>query len=88
VFLAVSFALLLLFMRLRIHRRRRSGASSMRLFVDDLGQVAAAAGSIVLLAYGFWPGAILTVTVLLWLGLTVRRSTQHGRVTLAALRSS
>jgi hypothetical protein len=88
VFLAVSFALLLLFARLRIHRRGRSGANSKRLVVDDLGQVAATAGSIVLLAYGFWPGAILALAVLLWLGLTVRRSTQRSGVTLAALHSS
>jgi hypothetical protein len=88
VFLAVSFALLLLFMRFRIHRRGRSSANSKRLMLDDLGQVAAAAGSIVLLAYGFWPGAILAVAVLLWLGLTVRRSTHSSRMTLAALHSS
>jgi len=87
-FLAVSFALLLLFMRLRIHRRAGSSASGNRLFAEDLGQVAAAAGSIVLLAYGFWPGAILAVAVLLWLGLTVRQSTQRSRMSLAALHSS
>jgi hypothetical protein len=50
--------------------------------------VAAAAGSIVLLAYGFWPGAILALAVLLWLGLSAGRSTQRSRVTFAALRSS
>ena len=85
VFLAVSFALLLLVVRLRIHRRAGSGANSQRLLVDDLGQVAAAVGSLVLLAYGFWPGAILALAALLWLGLSARRSTQRKRVTLAAL---
>ena len=59
VFLAVSFALLLLVVRLPIHRRAGSGANRQRLLADDVGQVAAAAGSFVLLAYGFWPGAIL-----------------------------
>jgi len=88
VFLAVSFALLVLLVRLRIHRRAGSSANGSRLFAEDLGQVAAAAGSIVLLAYGFWPGAILAVAVLLWLGLTVRQSTQRSRMTLAALHSS
>jgi hypothetical protein len=88
VFLAASFGLLLLVMRLRIHRRAGSGVSGQRLLIDDLGQVAAAAGSIVLLAYGFWAGAILALAVLLWLGLSARRSTQRGRTTLAALRPS
>jgi hypothetical protein len=87
-FLAISFALLLLMMRLRIHRRAGSGANSQRLLIDDLGQVAAAAGSIVLLAYGFWPGAILALGVLMWLGLSARRSTQRSRMALAALHSS
>ena len=87
-FLAISFALLLLVVRLRVHRRAGSGANSQRLLIDDLGQVAAAAGSIVLLAYGFWPGAILATAVLLWLGLSARQSTQRSRVTLAALHSS
>ena len=85
VFLAVSFALLMLVVRLHIHRQTGSRASSQRLLIDDLGQVAAAAGSIVLLAYGFWPGAILALAVLLWLGLSARRSTQRRRLTLAAL---
>jgi hypothetical protein len=88
VFLAVSFALLLLVVRLRIHRRAGSSANGKRLVLDDLGQVAGAAGSIVLLAYGFWPGAIAALAVLVWLGLTVRRSTQRSRMTLAALHSS
>ncbi|HEX9515024.1 MAG TPA: hypothetical protein VF940_02495 [Streptosporangiaceae bacterium] len=88
VFLAVSFALLLLVVRLRIHRRAGAVADSQRLLVDDLGQVAAAAGSVVLLAYGFWPGAVLALAVLLWLSLSVRRSMQFKRLTLAALHSS
>ena len=88
IFLAVSFALLLLVARLYIHRRAGPGANGQRLLIDDLGQVTAAAGSIVLLAYGFWPGAILALAVLLWLGLSARRSTQRRRVTLADLHSS
>jgi hypothetical protein len=85
VFLAVSFAMLLLVVRLPIHRRAGSDANRQRLLADDLGQVAAAAGSLVLLAYGFWPGAILALATLLWLGLSARRSTQRKRMTLAAL---
>jgi hypothetical protein len=85
VFLAVSFALLLLVVRLRIHRRAGPGANRQRLLAGDLGQVAAAAGSLVLLAYGFWPGTILALAALLWLGLSARRSTQRRRVPLAAL---
>jgi hypothetical protein len=98
VFLAVSLALLLLVVRLRIHRRVGSRTRANRrllitddqgpVVADDLGQVIAAAGSIVLLAYGFWPGAILAVAVLLWLGLSVRQSTRRSRVRLAALQSS
>jgi hypothetical protein len=78
IFLAVSFALLLLEARLYIHRRAGSGISGQRLLIDDLGQAAAAAGSVVLLAYGFWPGAILALAVLLWLGLSAKRSTQRS----------
>jgi hypothetical protein len=85
VFLAVGFGLLLLVVRLRIHRRAGSGANSQRLLIDHVGQVAAAAGSIVLLAYGFWPGATLALAALLWLGLSARRSTQRRRVTLMAV---
>jgi hypothetical protein len=88
VFLAVSFGLLLLITRLRIHLRAGSRASSQRLLIDDLGQVTAAAGSIVLLADGFWPGAILALAVLLWLGHSARRSAQRRRITPGALRSS
>jgi hypothetical protein len=71
VFLAVSFALLLLMMRLRIHRRAGPGANHLRLLLDDLGQSTAAAGSVILLGYGFWPGSILALAALLWLGLSV-----------------
>jgi hypothetical protein len=85
VFLAVSFGLLMIVVRLCIHRRAVPWENSQRLLIDDLGQAAAAAGSIVLLAYGFWPGAILALAVLLWLGVSVRQSTQRRRVTLAAL---
>jgi hypothetical protein len=80
VFLAVSFALLLLMVRLRNHLRPGAGASRRRLFLDDLGQVAAAAGSVVLLAFGFWPGAVLALAALLWLGLSARRSTRRKLV--------
>jgi hypothetical protein len=73
VFLAVSFALLLLTVRLPIHRRAGSGVSRQRLIIDDVGQVAAGAGSTVMLAYGLWPGAILALATLLWLGLSARR---------------
>jgi hypothetical protein len=88
VFLAVSFGLLLLLTRLRLHLRAGSRANRQRLLIDDLGQVTAAAGSIVLLAEGFWPGAILALAVLLWLGHSARRSAQRRRVTPGALRSS
>lgn len=88
VFLSVSFGLLVIVVRLRIHRRAVPWENSQRLLIDDLGQAAAAAGSIVLLAFGFWPGAILALAVLLWLGVSVRQSTQRRRVTLAALHSS
>jgi hypothetical protein len=85
IFLAVSFGLLLLMVRLRIHRRADSPLYSQRLLIDDFGQVVAAVGSVVLLAYGFWPGAILALAVLLWLGFSARQSAQRRRVTLAAL---
>jgi hypothetical protein len=101
VFLAVSFGLLLLVVRLRIHRRvaSRSRANSRLLiddqgqvagqvFADDVGQVIAAAASIVLLAFGYWPGAILALAVLLWLAISVRQSTRRSRMRIAALQSS
>lgn len=88
IFLAVSFALLLLVVQLRIPRRAAPGRTRGRLLIDDVGQVAGAAGSVVLLAYGFWPGAVLAVAVMLWLGLSVRQSMQRKRMTLAALHSS
>jgi hypothetical protein len=77
-FLAVSFALLLLVVRMRIHRRARSRPAGDRqqLIIDDLGQTAAAAGAIVLLANGFWAGAILALAALVWVGLSARRSRQ------------
>jgi hypothetical protein len=89
VFLSISFALLLLVVRLRIRRRASSGRrAARRLVIDDLGQVAAAAGAVVLLAYGFWAGAILALAALLWLGLSVRQSSQRRRVPLAAAHLS
>jgi hypothetical protein len=84
VFLSVSFVLLLLVVRLHVHRRTRSAAHNRRLLLDDVGQVLAAAGSVVLLASGFWPGAILAVAVLLWLALSARQSAQRRRATLTA----
>jgi hypothetical protein len=82
-FLAVSFALLLLVVRLRIHRRAGSEGNGARLLLVDLGQAAASASSIVLLAYGFWPGPFLAVAVLLWLGLSAWRSPRRRRAVLA-----
>jgi len=73
-FLGISFALLLLMVRLGIHLRLDSSASTSRVLIDDVGQLAVAAGSIFLLAKGFWPGAVLAVAVLIWLGLSAWRS--------------
>ena len=73
IFLAASFGLLLLMGRLSIHRRAGAGTSGRRLLIDDLAQTAAAAGSVALLAYGFWPAAIPALAVLLWLGLSAVR---------------
>jgi hypothetical protein len=89
VFLAASFAALLLAVRLRIHRRARSETAAARrqLVIDDAGQAIAAAASVVLLAYGFWPGAIVALAALLWLGYSARRSTVRNRKPLMALRS-
>jgi hypothetical protein len=88
VFLGVSFALLLLAARRRIHRRARGGTSERRLLLDDLGQVVAAAGSVVLLAYGFWPGAVLAVATLVWLALSARQSARRRRAHLAPQHAS
>jgi len=80
IFLAVGFALLLLLVRLGIHHRRaRSTAITRRLLVDDLGQVVAAACSVVLLAYGFWPGAVLALATLVWLALSARQAERRRR---------
>ena len=89
VFLAASFAALLLRVRLRIHRRARSETAAARrqLLIDDAGQAIAAATAVVLLAYGFWPGAILALAALLWLGYSARRSTVRRRQPLTALHS-
>lgn len=84
-FLAVSFALLLLVVRVRIRRREVASADGQPLLVEDLSQLAAAVGSVALLADGFWLGAIPAVAVLLWLGLSARRSTQRRRVMLGQL---
>jgi hypothetical protein len=90
VFLAVSFAALLLLVRLRIHRRARSqtAAGRRQLLIDDAGQAIAAAAAVVLLAIGFWPGAILALAALLWLGYSAGRSTARRREPLTALPSN
>src|SRR5215469_136669 len=86
--LAVSFALLLLVVRLRIHRQTGSVVDRQDLLFGDFGQVSGAVGSVVLLAYGFWAGAILGLAVLAWLGLSVRRSSLTERVTPHTVHSS
>jgi hypothetical protein len=90
VFLGVSFSLLLLWVRLRIHRRSRSitPADRRRLLVEDLSQPVAAACAVVLLAYGFWPGAIVALASLVWLGLSVRSSTRARKQAMLASLSS
>ena len=84
IFLSVSFALLLLTVRLRVHRRERSALAPVRrrLIIDDVGPAASAAGSVVLLAYGFLPGAILAVAAVVWLAVSARQSTQRRRQAL------
>jgi hypothetical protein len=90
VFLGISFALLLLWVRVRIHRRSGSMAPADRrlLLLADLAQPLTAAGATVLLAYGFWPGAIVAVASLVWLALSVRRSTRARQQALVATLSS
>ena len=90
VFLGVSFALLLLWVRVRIHRRSGSlaPAGRRRLLLEDLAQPLTAAVATVLLAYGFWPGAIVAVASLVWLALSVRRSTRARKQALVASLSS
>ena len=78
VFLAASFALLVLVVRLRVHRAAdsRAQAGRRRLVLGDVGPAAAAAGAIALLADGFWPGAILALAAMVWLGLSAMRRTK------------
>lgn len=83
IFLAVSFALLLIVVRLGIHSGVDSRTGSSRVLIDDVGQVVAAAFSIALLAKGFLPGAILALAVLLWLGLSVWQGTRRKGAALA-----
>ncbi len=82
VFLTVSFASLLLVVRSRVHRRARPAIAEVRrrLLIDDAGQTTLAAGSVVVLAYGYWPGAILALAALLWLGLSARTSARRRRL--------
>jgi hypothetical protein len=84
VFLGVSFALLLLWVRVRIHRRSGSLPQADRrwLLVEDVTQPVAAACATLLLAYGFWPGAIVALASLAWLALSVRRSTSARKQAL------
>ena len=90
VFLGVSFALLLLWVRVRIHRRSGSlaRAGRRRLLLEDLAQPLTAAAATVLLAYGFWPGAIVALASLVWLALSVRRSTRARKQALVASLTS
>ena len=90
VFLGVSFALLLLWVRVRIHRRSGSlaHAGRRRLLLEDLAQPLTAAAATVLLAYGFWPGAIVALASLVWLALSVRRSTRARKQALVASLTS
>jgi hypothetical protein len=78
-FLAVSFASLLLGVRLRIHRRARMSVNRKGVLIDDVGQAAVAAGSVVLLAFGFLPGALLALAALAWVALSARQSTRWRR---------
>jgi hypothetical protein len=76
--------------RLRIHRRAGSptAADRRQLLIDDAGQAIAAAAAVALLASGFWPGAILALAALLWLGYSAgRSSTARRRLALTALHS-
>lgn len=76
IFLAAAFGLLLLVGRLSIHLRAGT-ETSRRLLLDDLGQTVTAVGSVALLAYGFWLGAIPALAVLLWLALSTVRTPQR-----------
>jgi hypothetical protein len=79
-FLSVSFGLLLLVVWLRVHRlSRRGGRPESRLILQDLGQAAAGAGVITLLAYGIWPAAFLMLAVLAWLGMSARSARRSAR---------
>ncbi len=86
ILLATCFALLLLAVRLRVHSLARhaavSGADRRRLILEDAGQTVTAAAGVVLLAAGFWPGALLALGALAWLGLSVRAVTRRGRTRL------
>ena len=46
-----------------------------------------AAAAVALLASGFWPGAILALAALLWLGYSAGRSTARRKLALTALHS-
>ncbi|HEY2507546.1 MAG TPA: hypothetical protein VGI58_13615 [Streptosporangiaceae bacterium] len=87
IFLGVSFALLLVVARGRIHRRAGWSRARVRkrLLIEDVGQATAAAGSVVLLAYGFWPGAILALAALIWLAFSARRRPLLARQLTARL---
>lgn len=64
------------------------GEPQGRVLIDDVGQAAAAAGSVVLLALGFLLGALLALAVLV-LALSARQSTRRRRqARLTALHST
>jgi hypothetical protein len=82
IFLSVSFALLLAWLAPGIYRRGRPGGH--RLLLEYAGLAAVAAGAIVLLAYGIWPGVILVLAVLARLAWSATRSRRQARDPLLA----
>lgn len=84
VFLAVSFALLLLAARLRLHRLSRGRPRARRrLILEDAGQVAGAAAAVAVLAYGYSQAAFLALAVLAWMAVSAWRALKAARVPLA-----
>lgn len=85
VFLAVSFALLLLLAaRLHLHRlSRRRPQARRRLILEDAGQTAGAAVAVAVLAYGYSQAAFLALAVLAWMAVSAWRALKTARVPLA-----
>lgn len=84
VFLAVSFALLLLAARLRMHRLSRGRPRARRrLILEDAGQVAGAAVAVAVLAYGYSQAAFVALAVLAWMAVSAWRALKAARVPLA-----